>query len=165
MLNSPETPPVRLTSLKPYVMKTVLGFFVMLGMQAMCLGDGLPVTFHAQLIRGTDTEKPAQSTWKPVGPKLSKQLSPKFRWTNYWEVSRRATSVVPGKITRLRLAPDREIELELREADYEVRIFNGGKLSRRSRQKLESKMSIMGGGLEEKESWFIVVRQDPPTVE
>ena len=146
-------------------MKTILGFFALLGVQAMCLGDGLPLVFHAQLIRGTDTEKPLHSAWRPVGPKLSKQLCPKFRWKNYWEVNRQAVSVTPGKITRLRIAPEREIELELRDSDYEIRLFTGGKLARRSRQTLQSKMSILGGGWDDAESWFIVVRRDPPTVE
>lgn len=146
-------------------MKILFGFFLMLGMQAMCLGDGMPAVFYAQLIRGTDIGKPAASTWRPVGPKLSKQFCPKFRWNYYWEVNRQAVSVVPGKFTRVRLAPEREIEIELRDSDYEVRLFTGGKLSRSSRQALQSRMSIMGGGWEESESWFIVVRRDPPTVE
>lgn len=146
-------------------MKTLFSFFVILGMQAMCLGDGIPAVFYVQLIRGTDIEKPAASSWKPVGPKLSKQLCPKFRWNHYWEVSRQTVSVFPGKFTRVRLDPDREIEVALSDSDYEVRLLNGGKVSRSSRQAIQSKMSIMGGGWKETESWFIVVRRDPPTVE
>ena len=147
-------------------MKIILGFLMLVTMPAMCLADGLAVPFYAQLIRGTDLEKPGQSSWRPVGPKLSKQFGPKFRWKHYWEINRQAVSVIPGKPTRIRLSDDREIEIELREGtDYEIRLFNAGKLARCSRQKLQSRMSIMGGGLEATESWFIVVRRDPPSVD
>ena len=147
-------------------MKIILGFLMLVTMPAMCLADGLAVPFYAQLIRGTDMEKPGQSSWRPVGPKLSKQFGPKFRWKHYWEINRQAVSVIPGKPTRIRLSSDREIEIELREGtEYDVRLYTGGKLARCSRQKLQSRMSIMGGGLEVTESWFIVVRRDPPTVD
>lgn len=147
-------------------MKIALAFLVLLTMRAMCLGDGLAVPFYAQLIRGTDMQKPGHESWKPVGPKLSKQLGPKFRWKHYWEVNRQAVSVMSGKPTRIRISDDREVEIELRDGtDYEVRLFNAGKLARCSRQKLQSRMSIMGGGLEATESWFIVVRRDPPSVD
>src|SRR5690349_6770414 len=91
------------------------------------LGDPLTAaeatTFYAQLIRGTDREMAEQVGWKPAGPKLSRQLSPKFRWKNYWEVSRHTISVRAGNASRVRLNPDREVEIHLREgADYEVRL-------------------------------------------
>lgn len=148
------------------VMKLLLCLVVMVGMQAICLGEGQAVPFYAQLIRGTDAEKPGKISWRPVGPKLSKQFGPKFRWKRYWEVNRQAVSVIPGKPTRIRLSAEREIEIELRGgAEYDIRLYTAGKLARSSRQKLESRMSIMGGGIEATESWFIVVRRDPPTVE
>ena len=123
-------------------------------------------TFYAQLIRGTDREMPEHVTWKPVGPKLSKQLSPKFRWKNYWEMSRHTISVQAGKVNRVRLNPDREVEIELRGAnEYEVRLFVKGHLACRSKQSMQSSMSITGGARENDESWFVVVRRDKPAVD
>ena len=147
-------------------MKTVIGFLILFGVHAICLADGQAVTFYTQLIRGSDQDKPTQASWKPVGPKLSKQFGPKFRWKNYWEVNRQSVSILPGKTARLRLNPEREIEIEVRNGEpSEIRLFNSGKLVRKSRQALECKMTIMGGGAEEVESWFIVIRRDKPTVE
>jgi len=147
-------------------MKSLLGFLVLLGVSAVCLGDGKPVILYAQVIRGTDQKTPAHASWKPIGPKLSKQLCPIFRWNHYWEVNRQKVSVLPGMPARIKLTPQREIEIHLRDAgESEIRLFSAGKLVRKSRQQLESKMTIMGGGWEQAESWFIVVRRDKPTVD
>jgi len=147
-------------------MKVLLGFLALVGVSTVCLADGQPVVFYAQLIRGTDQPSPVGAVWKPVGPKLSSQLCPKFRWKNYWEVSRKTLNVHPGKITRVRLHDDREMEVEWAGGqDSEIRLFTAGKLVRKSRQPLQSKMTIMGGGLEDKDCWFIVVRRDKPSVE
>jgi len=147
-------------------MKPLFSLLVLLGVSAVCLAGDQPVTLYAQVIRGTDQEKPPKAGWKPVGPKLSGRLCPKFRWNYYWEVSRREVTARPGKPTRIKLTPDREIEIELRgTGESEIRLYSAGKLVRKSRQSRESKMTIMGGGWEESESWFIVVRRDKPTVD
>lgn len=149
------------------VMKTFLCILLWVTLVAHApAADGVNVPFYVQLIRGTDAAKSEQKSWRPVGPKLSKQFGPKFRWKHYWEVSRHSLSALPGKATRIRLSPDREIEIELRgTTEYDLRLYTRGKLARCERQKQQSRMSIMGGGLEATESWFVVVRRDPPSVE
>lgn len=147
-------------------MKTVIGFLLLFGVHAACLAENKAETFYTQLIRGSDQEMPPDAKWKPVGPKLSKQFGPQFRWKNYWEVNRQSVSILPGKKARLRLNSQREIEIEVRNAEEsEIRLFHDGKLVRKSRQALECKMTIMGGGADKIESWFIVVRRDKPTVD
>ena len=147
-------------------MKTVIGFLLLFGIHAACLAENQAETFYAQLIRGSDQEKPGHASWKPVGPRLSKQFGPKFRWKNYWEVSQHKVKVLPGKSARIRLSEEREIEIEVRSGEEsEIRLFTGGKLVRKSRQALECKMTIMGGGADKIESWFIIVRRDKPTVD
>jgi len=147
-------------------MKTVLGLLLILGVSAACLAGSAPVTFYTQLVRASDSDKPREPSWRPVGPKLSRQLCPKFRWKNYWEVDHQTVSVQPGKVTRVRLNPARDIEIELRGEDgSEIRLFTNGVLTRRSRQPIHSSMSIMGGTREKDDSWFVVVRQDKPTLE
>lgn len=147
-------------------MKTVLSFLILIAVRTVCFGDDAAVPFYTQLIRGTDSPTPGHESWHPVGPKLSNKFGPKFRWKHYWEVNRQSMSVTPGKAMRVRLTPDREVEIELRDGmEYVVRLYTSGKLARCARQKLKSRMSIMGGGLEAEESWFIVVRRDPPSIE
>ena len=143
-----------------------LSVMVFAGAIAVRCEAGETTTFYAQLIRGTDREMPEQIGWRPAGPKLSKQLSPKFRWKNYWEVSRHTISVQAGKVSRTRLNPEREIEIDLRGSkEYEVRLFVKGQLTCRSKQSMQSGMSITGGARENNESWFVVVRRDKPTVD
>jgi hypothetical protein len=147
-------------------MKALVGFFLLLGVSAACLAEVQPVILYTQVIRGTDQDKPPQAGWRPVGSKLSSRLCPKFRWKHYWEVSRRAVNVQPGKPARIRVSPEREVEIELRDSgESEIRLYSAGKLARKSRQSVESHMTIMGGGWDESESWFIVVRRDKPTVD
>ena len=147
-------------------MNVLLGFLAVVGVSTVCLADGQPVVIYAQLIRGTDQEAPQNVAWKPVGPKLSHQLCPKFRWKNYWEISRKTLSVHSGKVTRVRLNEEREMEIELlAKEESEIRLYTAGKLMRKSRQSLQSKMTIMGGGWEDKDCWFIVVRRDKPSVD
>ena len=147
-------------------MKALFSLFVLLGVSAAGLAEDQPVTLYAQVIRGTDQEKPPKAGWKPVGPKLSSRLCPKFRWKHYWEVSRQAVQLQPGKSVRIKATPEREIEIELgRSGESEIRLYSAGKLVRKSKQTPESKMTIMGGGSDESESWFIVVRHDKPTID
>ena len=104
-------------------MKTVLGLLVFLGISAACLADSQPVVFYAQLIRATDREG-HEPGWRPIGPKLTNRLCPKFRWNHFWEVSRQTLNVEPGKKTRVRLNPEREIEIELRGDIIRKKNFN-----------------------------------------
>src|SRR6185295_12402944 len=88
------------------VMKALFSFLVLLGVSTVCLAEAGPVALYTQVIRGTDHDKPPQSGWRPVGPKLSSRLCPKFRWKHYWEVSRQAVNVQPGKAARIRVSPE-----------------------------------------------------------
>ena len=150
-------------------MKIVLGLLMglSLGTSVACLaeGPGQPVVFYAQLIRATDRDI-QEVGWRPIGPKLSTRLCPKFRWKNYWEVNRQILNVPAGQKTRVRLNADREVEIELRNAgDSEIRLFTAGKVVHKTHQSPQEKMSIIGGARENDDSWFVVIRRDKPTIE
>ena len=146
-------------------MKRVVRLLVLIAMSGACFAQGEAITFYAQLIRATDKDT-QEAGWKPLGPTLSKQLCPKFRWKNYWEISRQRLTVQSGSKTRVRLSPEREIELELRGGgESEIRLYTAGKLVQKSKQSLESRMCIMGGTRENNESWFVVIRRDKPDKE
>src|SRR5262245_39721877 len=133
-------------------MKALFGLMFLFGVSTIGLAEEQPTTLYAQVIRGTDEEKPPQAGWKPVGPKLSQRLCPKFRWKHYWEVNRQEIGVLPGRSVRLKLTPEREIEIDLAgSGESEIRLYSAGKLVRKSRQPAESQMTIMGGGWEQHE--------------
>ena len=120
-------------------------------------------TYYVQLIRGTDQAGPQETSWKPIGPKLSNRLAPIFRWKKYWEVNRQPISVDFGKTSRSRLSDVRQVEIEMiNPSELEIRLFVKGKLTQTSRQLTHTPMTIIGGDRTRDESWFVIVRRDKP---
>jgi len=125
--------------------------------------DAQKITFYVQLVRGSDSEKPDDPAWKPVGAKLDSKLRAVFRWKNYWEVKREAVTLSKDKVARRRLTRDREVEIRLLDPpNTQIRLFNRGALTRCSHQPIGEHMSILGGESKTGECWFVVVRRDKP---
>jgi len=122
------------------------------------------VNLYVQFIRGTNDEKPKERSWKPIGPKLSKRLSPVFQWKNYWEMSLQEITVERRKVNKISLNKVRDLEIRLvNEKEIEFRLYRKGQLTRTSRQQINSKeMEIIGGTQDDETSWFVVVRHDKP---
>jgi len=125
--------------------------------------DAQKVTFHVQLIRGADSDKPDDPSWKAIGPKLNKNLRTVFRWTNYWEVKRESATLAKGKVAKLRLTPERTVEIKLLDPpNTQIRLFHNGGLTRCSHQPIRQHMTILGGDSKSGDPWFVVVRRDKP---
>jgi hypothetical protein len=122
------------------------------------------ITFYVQLLRGTDAEVPPAPEAHRVGPELAHRLHV-FKWQNYWEIARRTVVLKPGAKNRLRLTPEREIEIALASPqEMTVSIYTRGQLSRRRQQAADTAFYIAGGDHDTTESWFIVVRRDDPEI-
>ena len=120
-------------------------------------------TFYVQLIRGNNSSTPPAAKAKLIGPKLALKLSPVFKWTNYWEIASAPAELEVGKSVRKKLAPDREVEIELlKSLEVKVSVIRDGKPTRQMRQQAANAFCILGGDKEEDQSWFIVVRRDNP---
>jgi len=146
-------------------MRTLSALLFSFVLHGSCLAQEGPRTFYLQLIRGTDQDQPQQPSWKPVGDKLSRQFVPRFRWKTYWEIARTNATVEPGHMAHVRLSADREVEIDLRKpAEPEIRLYTQGVLSRKCRDSLKTGMCIMGGTRDNDESWFVVIRRDPPAL-
>lgn len=138
-------------------------FFIACSVIVASGAEQTPTTLYVQLVRATDAEKPKNADWKPIGPKLSKRISPVFRWKNYWEVNRHTVAVEEGTMPRLHLTPERGLEITARPGgDLEIRLYRDGKLARKSWHKTNQKMTIMGGKEANGDGWFVVVRRDKP---
>jgi hypothetical protein len=119
-------------------------------------------TLYVQFIRGTHEAKPAEKSWKPIGPVLRERLEPIWRWPYYWEIRREAVKVAEHKTSSATLNPEFSLQIEwLADKKREIRLYRKGQLARRERGTLDS-LSILGGDRESGESWFIVVRSDEP---
>src|SRR2546423_9295813 len=126
--------------------------------------DAQKITFYVQLIRGSDSDKPDDPAWKPVGAKLDKKLRAVFRWKNYWEVKRETVTLSKDKVARRQMTRDREVEIRLlNPPNTQIRLFHHGALTRCSHQPIAEHMSILRGESKTGECWFVVVRRDKPS--
>jgi len=86
-----------------------------------------------------------------------------FRWKNYCELNRRSIVLGPGGKSRQRMSAQREVEIALTAPrEMTVSIYADGKLTRRSKQSVDTIFYIDGGDNNAAQSWFIVVRRDKP---
>jgi hypothetical protein len=121
------------------------------------------VTFYLQFVRGSDRDTPPTAEAKPIGPKLNYKLRSVWGWKSYWELKRDSIVVSPGQRARKRLSPEREVEIELLDPHrMAARIYLNGTLTRSRTQPAERAFCISGGDEGRDQSWFIVVRRDPP---
>lgn len=119
-------------------------------------------TIYVQFILGSDKPCP-QASCREVGTKLSKKLSPVFRWKHFWELDRKKLAIQPKKTTRVELAGDRKMEIAFSQTDQlEVTLHRRSGLTTKTRHTLGGKMSILGGEEDSQNSFFIVVRGDEP---
>ena len=124
-----------------------------------------PSVLYVQVIRGSNQDRPPGTNSVEVGPVLGAKLSPVFHWKHYWETERKKVQLDAGKITKVALASQRSLEIErLPSGILEVRLFRRSGLVTKARQAVAGCMVILGGEEASKESFFVVVRQDKPTV-
>jgi len=140
-------------------MRSIILILLLLGLLPAHAGEPSH-TFYIQVIRGTGADADVPASYKRIGPKLAKRLSPVFRWQCYWEVKRQSFEVRPGKTTRLSLGEDRALEMEWTKPGVtQIRLFRNGQKVRCSRQSAEEEFSMMGWDDLADNSWFVVVRR------
>lgn len=147
------------------VMKRLLSLSLLLLLGCGChkAATGPGTTFYVQLVRGNDQENPPTPGARPAGPKLSKRLQCVCRWKHYWELNRGVVVVRHGEAVRTRVSPEREVEIQLLDAqNMATRIYRDGELIRSRKAPVAGTFDITGGDSGNHQSWFIVVRQDKP---
>jgi len=117
-----------------------------------------------QVVLGNDNPQPEQPTQRAIGPSLRKLLAGPFRWKHYWEVSCQAASVAQGRPARLQVTKERRLEIEFISAtEREVRLYVDGQLTRSAKGPVSNhEMAIHGWDGDQKQSWFVVIREDKP---
>jgi hypothetical protein len=124
------------------------------------------LTFHVQLVRGSEEASPPTKDSKAIGPKLAAEFRPVFKWKHFWEVQYHEVHLAPGRKTKLRLSPQREVEIDLaRPHQRAVTGYSNGKAIARTVDPLDAPMTLIGGERDAHSVWFIVVRRDKPSVE
>ncbi|MGE3312466.1 MAG: hypothetical protein AB7O66_21065 [Limisphaerales bacterium] len=141
-----------------------------LGLNALLLGaparaaDADTLHLQAQLIWGTDSDKPADSTLKPIPQDLDKRLRRIFKWRNYFEVSQ--TNFVVASTQPARVDMSRECRVEVARqssGEVEIQLFGRGKLVVRKRQHIvPGETVVIAGDDKDYNAWFVVLNPQKP---
>lgn len=119
---------------------------------------------RAQLIWGTDAERPKDSSYKELEPKLKKKLARVFKWKNYFEINEQKVALAPKGTKNLRMSAKCELELRyVDDATLEIRLFGEGKWTKTIRQSVKAlaqgELSVLAGDDKDKydDAWFVVI--------
>ncbi len=137
-----------------------------IGLVAMvsCTDRSDKLAYHVQLVRASNEVQPPEPARAVIGPKLAQHLRPVFSWTNYWEIARQQVFVSSGQKAKLRLSPQREVEIDLTTGGKRTVVaFSNDEVVSRVTRPLGDSMTIIGGDRDRQTAWFIIVRRDKPS--
>ncbi len=122
------------------------------------------LNLQAQLIWGTNEDKPADKDLKELKPELRRKLRGVFKWKNYFEVNSQKVTVPAKGTKKTRLSDKCEIEVEhLGASNVEVRLIGKGKLVTSVKENLSTtKFVIVAGDDKRDNAWFVVVALGSP---
>jgi hypothetical protein len=122
---------------------------------------GEPIAYYVQLIRGTDQEQSPAPNSKRIHPHLAGAFQSVFKWKSYWEISSRRVDLEAGRAIRVRLNPEREVEIDLTNpARRAVTAFHNGKVVQRTICPRSEESTLIGGDRDSNSAWFIVVSRN-----
>ena len=119
------------------------------------------LSLQAQLVWGTNKEKPDDPKLKEVDPSVAEKLRKVFKWKNYFEVNRQHFTVPVGSPKKVKMSDDCEIEVQnLGNSSIEVKLYGKGKLAVRKTQKISpGELLVLAGDDKDDTAWFVVLSQ------
>ena len=120
---------------------------------------GTELNLKAQLVWGTNNDKPDDPKLKEMDKGVGEKLRKVFKWKNYFEVNRQDFTVVTGTPKRVRMSDHCEIEVQnLGNSSIEVKLYGKGKLTVRKTQKINSsELLVLAGDDKNDTAWFVVL--------
>lgn len=151
-------------SLKPTSSSSRWQFFVLLltAVSALVAAASTRVEpkVQAVLIWGTDEAKPAAKNLKEVDSKLRDRLANVFKWKNYFEVNRQATTLpAVAKVQHLKLSDECSVEVKLLPDNMaEVKLLGKGKVRvSRLHSLAKPEALVLAGDDKNNTAWFVVL--------
>lgn len=127
------------------------------------------LALKSQLLWGTDQEKPRESTYKEVDPKVKGKLSRIFKWKHYFEINQQKVTLEANAPKRLKLSAKCEIDVRfLDEHTLEIKLYGEGKWTKTIRQSVvalnRGELAVLAGDDKDKygDAWFVVLSADKP---
>ncbi len=117
------------------------------------------LNLQAQLIWGTDGEKPQDQDLKDLDLATLKKLKGVFKWKNYFEVSRQNFKVPISLKKRIRMSPKCDVEVENQgDSAVEVNLYGEGKLVVKKKQMLKvGELLVLAGDDKNNTAWFVIL--------
>ncbi|MCC6235485.1 MAG: hypothetical protein IT580_22805 [Verrucomicrobiales bacterium] len=118
----------------------------------------------AQLLWGTNGEKPAGKELKPVEGELDRRLRRVFKWKSYFEIERKAFATPVGKPTKVDMSKECRLEvLNVSGDEFEIQLFGKGVLVVKKRQRIVAGETVVLGGDDKNDNaWFVVLGMAKP---
>ncbi len=117
------------------------------------------LSLSAQLIWGTNNEKPDDPKLKEITREVGEKLRGVFKWKNYFEVSRQNFKVNSSATRKVKMSEQCEIEVQnLGGSAVEVKLFGKGKLVVKKRQVFKpGELLVLAGDDKNDTAWFVVL--------
>ena len=140
---------------------TLAGVVLFIASSFLVQSGSADLNLQAQLVWGTNKEKPDDPNLKEVDAIVAEKLRKVFKWRNYFEVKRQNVTVTPGTPKKVKMSDECEIEVQnLGNSSIEVKLFGKGKLAVRKTQKISpSELLVLAGDDKDDTAWFVVLSQ------
>src|SRR6266496_2936537 len=117
------------------------------------------LNLQAQLVWGTNNEKPDDPKLKDVDPRVKDKLRGVFKWKNYFEVNRKKFTVAASGAKKIRMSDLCDIEVQnLGSSSIEVKLYGNGKMVVRKTQKIRpNELLVLAGDDKNDTAWFVVM--------
>jgi hypothetical protein len=117
------------------------------------------LNLQAQLVWGTNNEKPDDPKLKEVDAKVTDKLRGVFKWKNYFEVSRQSIAVPASSPKKVKMSEHCELEVQnLGNSSIEVKLYGKGKMVVRKTQKIKpNELLVLAGDDKNDTAWFVVM--------
>ena len=117
------------------------------------------MNLRAQLVWGTNNDKPDDPKLKEVDQQVKDKLRGVFKWKNYFEVNRQSFTAIASAPKKVRMSDLCEIEVQnLGNSSVELKLYGKGKMVVRKTQKIKSgELLVLAGDDKNDTAWFVVL--------
>jgi hypothetical protein len=150
------------TSPGAWLAYTFAAVLILVSSPHLVRADPAEMKLEAQLIWGTNDSKSPDPEHKPVTPEVARKLkSLPFKWTHYFEVTRKPFSVPTSGEKKVRLSKECEIKVKnLGKSQIEVHLYGKGEPVGKITQSLpKGELLVTGGNAANFTAWFVVLKQ------
>lgn len=134
-----------------------------------CAAGGDECRLKAQLVWGTDGQKPKDAEFEPLEPRIRQKLQKVFKWKNYFEINSQQIALTKREAKRLKMSSKCELDVKwIDDATIEVKLYGEGKWTKTIKQSVKAlehgELAVIAGDDKDhlEDAWFVVLSVPPP---